>query len=112
MGDVMGITYRLLKKEFAFLHNIYGLEICRYQKSGAYYYIAWDNKNVEITVVYDERECEPMKILVHDKTASKTILDVTEYVNELSCDYEERMQKIEFAAEWLKDAINTKQIKI
>ena len=112
LGDVMGYTYRLLKREFSFLHDIYGLVICRYQKSGAYYYIAWENKNVEITVVYDEREHNPLKILVHDKKSSKTILDATEFVDEISCDCEKERGKIEYAAKWLKEAISMKQIKV
>lgn len=102
----MGYTYRLLNRAFSFLHDIYGLVLCRYQKSGAYYYIAWENKNVEITVVYDERESDPIKILVHDKNTSKTILDATEYSKELSCSCKNARGKIEYAAKWLSDSIS------
>lgn len=53
-----------------------------------------------------------MKILVHDKKSSKTILDATEFVDEISCDCEKERGKIEYAAKWLKEAISMKQIKV
>lgn len=108
----MGQTYNLLKNAFSFLHDVFGLTICRYQKSGAYYYAAWENKNVEITVVYDERETDPLKILVHDKNTAKTILDATEFSEELSCECKKTCEKIDYAAKWLRDSINQEWIKI
>ena len=63
-------------------------------------------------MVYDEREHNPMKILVHEKNSSKTILDASEYIDELSCNCEREREKIEYAAKWLKEMISMKRIKV
>ncbi len=42
--------YVTLKKEFEFLANMYGFEICLKQKHGAYYYVVWTNSNKNIIV--------------------------------------------------------------
>ena len=108
----MGIIYWQLKRAFSFLNRVYGLEISSCQKSGAYYYIEYENNNARIMVIYDLRENDPMRILVHDKNTAKTIVDATEYVKELSCGHKRAAQKIEYAANWLKDSICQNQIKL
>lgn len=106
----MGITYLWIKKYFSFLHNTYGFKICDRQTCGAYYYIVWTNKNISFKIIFDEREHDPISILMYDASSLGTIYDVIEYRHELICGSKERRTKIVFAAEWLQNSINNGNI--
>ena len=100
--------YSTLKKEFEFLANMYGFEICLKQKHGAYYYVVWTNSNKNIMVIYDEQIVPPLSIRIYDSDSFG--FDAVEYKNEFAQNIGTPREKIHRASEWLKNAIADKNI--
>lgn len=100
--------YTILKKEFEFLAKIYGFKIFLKQKHGAYYYIVWTNSNINIMVLYDEQDDDPLSIRIYDSDSFS--FDAVEYKYEFAQSGGTPREKIRCAAEWLKNAIADKII--
>ncbi len=107
----MGI-YRMIKKEFDFLSTVYGFEIEGGQKYGSYYYITWKKTKIAIHVLYDLQEENRARIDIYDEDAPGTICDMTTYQDELITTARKDRDKIHYAAEWFKRAIENKTIVI
>lgn len=103
--DIIG-----LKKSFSFLHDLYGFQICKKKTSGSYYYYIWTNDIICIRVLYDFRDDSPMTIATYP--AGTLGYDCTRYIDELVCDCKRGKPKVKYAAEWLRDAIQTGEIRI
>lgn len=104
--------FSTIKKEFAFLEQLYVFRICDKQTHGAYYYITWDNSNVKIKVLYDVQDNDPMHIFIYDSNSLGTVYDVDEYTKEFVIKDLSYRRKIHQSAEWLKCAIKTGIIRI
>ncbi len=102
--------YLLIKKNFKFLEIVYGLKISAREKIYTYYYVVWANSKIRIRVTYSYVEAHPMKITVYDEEAPGTIVDGTEFFEELKTDAKSDRAKICYAAEWLENAIKNNVI--
>lgn len=102
--------YATLKKEFGFLAKIYGFRTCLKQKHGAYYFIMWTNSNKNIMVLYDEQVEDPLSIRIFDSDSFG--FDAVEYKKEFALRTGAPRKKIHCAAEWLKNAIANKTVKV
>ena len=102
--------YLLIKKNFKFLETVYGLKISAREKLYTYYYVVWANSKMRICVMYDCGKARSMKIIVYDEEAPGTIVDGTEFFEELKTDAKSDRAKICYAAEWLENAIKNNVI--
>ncbi len=106
----MGI-YSMIKKEFKFLSS-YNFKISFNKRSGSYYFAVWTNENICIMVLYDLTDQKPVTIRTYDADSLGTVYDATVYKEELVCNFKKPKEKIRYAAEWLKNAIENKIISI
>lgn len=109
--------YSTIKKEFSFLVSEYGFEIYMKQKSGAYYFLTWKNDKKKIMVLYDDRIDKriesPLRIRIYDADSLGTFYDeVEEFKNEFFIKSGSYKERIHCAAEWLKNAIENKTVKL
>lgn len=104
--------YTKIRKKFEFLTTLYGFKISMKQKHGAYYYIEWTNGNINIMVLYDERDKNPVRIRIYDADSLGAVFDAIEYKNEFALKHGSPQEKIQCASDWLKNAITNKIILI
>ncbi len=102
--------YKILMKEFQFLKRVYGFHISDKQTRGSYYYITFTNFNIEIKVLYDLQEEDPLTILIYDADSLGTIYDVIKYKKEICCCQKSPNDKIHYASQWLYNAISNRKI--
>lgn len=109
--------YTIIKKEFSFLESEYGFKKYMKQKSGAYYFLTWKNDKKKIMVLYDDRIDEriesPLRIRIYDADSLGTCYDeVEEFKNEFFIPSASPKERIKCAAEWLKNSIENKTVKV
>lgn len=104
-------TYNIIKNEFDFLSKQYGFKIRSGEPGGSFHYIVWCNSKICIKVLYDDTDNEtPIRIRVYD--ADSVGIDADEYTNEFAQRSGKARERIHYAAEWLKKAIDEKRIEI
>lgn len=109
--------YSKIKKEFSFLESEYGFKENMRQKHGSYYYSSWTNLKKDIMILYDDTTDEkvesPIWIRMFD-TDSLGLYDdvVDEFRNEFYLKSGKSKERIHYAAEWLKKAIEDKKVLI
>ena len=109
--------YTIIKKEFSFLESEYGFKKYMKQKSGSYYYIGWTNEIKNINVFYDEtidkKTNSPIWIKIYSTYCYGPYHDDTiEFRNEFFIPSASPKERIHCAAEWLKNAIENKTVKV
>ncbi len=113
--------YALLRKEFAFLQLNYGFQVFSEQKQETkhtpYYFICYTNETKNIMIVYDDRINEkkenPVTIRIYDADCLGTAYDdVDVFKNEFFIPSGRPKERIQYAAKWLKEAIEGKTISI
>ena len=102
--------YLGIKKYFSFLHDLYGFYICDKSVFGSYYLFEWTNGIINISVLYDFREDDPMTITIFEADSFPWF--GTKYTHELACTCKRGKPKVKYAADWLREAIQTGKIKI
>ncbi len=113
--------YAIIKKEFSFLQLNYGFQVFSEQKQETkhtpYYFICYTNETKNIMIVYDDRINEkkenPVTIRIYDADCLGTAYDdVDEFRNEFFIPSGRPKERIQYAAKWLKEAIEGKTISI
>lgn len=90
------------------MEKIYGFKIYFKQKYGTYYYIIWTNLYKNIMVIYDEQVEIPLTIRIYD--ANSFGFDAIEFKKEFAQKNGTPQEKIHCAAEWLRGAVENKNI--
>ena len=109
--------YAILKKEFSFLEVEYGFEANMRQEHGGYYFITWTNGKRNILVLYDDqtdvRKESPVWIRIYDTYCFGTAYDdVDVYREELNIAHGSPKERIRYAANWLREAIERGVVRI